>query len=89
MANHFVGQKVRVNCPGSLMDGDETTVLALSQVSFDDGIYVGIQVECTIPTEVDDGLPAVFSPNELIPITDRPEVTMWEMCAWSPHGVSA
>lgn len=66
MVTFFVGQPVRVRCPGSLSDGDECRVLALDVVSYEDGIpYVGHRVN--IWDEFYNCW-CVFEPHELEPI---------------------
>lgn len=92
MATHFVGQKVRVNCPDYDTHGKETTITRIGVIASDFGRqYIGHEVELRVDDQGSPfhGMQCVFETHELIPIQDRNEVTTWEKCAWSPHGVSA
>ena len=67
MAKFFVGQGVRVECAGSVMDGMETRIIELNTEGWDDetGHYIGHAVESPFSHD-DEG--AAFEESELIPI---------------------
>lgn len=74
MAKFFVGQRVRVECEGSMMDGMETRIIALNVSAYEAAIgdYFGHEVEDAYPSgDPEDG--AVFEEHELIPILSEHE----------------
>lgn len=83
MARFYVGQRVRIRCPGSEVDGQDTTIRRLDVEAEEplDGKYVGAEVDI-----VGDGYPfCVFEYHELDPLTDPGrEVVSWSECAWQP-----
>ena len=85
-----IGDRVRVKCAGSRMDGHETTVLSGYGSFTDDtyGTFFGYEVEDTV-----DGIPgsAAFEPHELIKLGD--DLGSWDeiekITKWNPHRISA
>ena len=85
---HKIGDRVRVNCPGSVINGLETTIV--SGPHFDE-VYDcnGLPLEClnyVIDHPRIHGFAPAFEPHELIPIYDGNEKTSWEDMKeiWSP-----
>lgn len=74
MTKFFVGQRVRIECEGSLMDGEETRIIALNVNAYDDDIgdYCGHEAVDSYPTgDPEDG--AVFQEHELVPMLRNQE----------------
>lgn len=92
MSRFSVGDKVRVNCPGSAWHGDETTVTSALRLSSEclevsGKISRGIWVH-SVAIEPDTRFNCVvFEPHELIPLYDGRELVSWESCAWRPTSV--
>ena len=83
---HKVGDRVRVDCPGSDVNGLECTVTAVGVTGCRRGIgFIGCEVD--IPKLNGTRFPyCVFKDEWLIPLYDGNEKTSWEDIKeiWSP-----
>lgn len=87
-----IGDRVRVNCPGSTSHGMETTVVSELRRSngcleidghISHGIWVHtVDIEPSIPENL-----VAFEPHELIPIYDGNQAASWSECAWQPKSL--
>lgn len=95
MTNKFnVGDRVRVNHPGSLAHGRETVVTETGarEWAICEGYYVGYRVDIPMGRYRNKkciGTHCVFEAHELIPIYDGNEKVSWSSCVWQPNQVRA
>lgn len=92
MTTFYVGQIVRINCEGSVVNGYETRIASGIELIRDDedGDYYGYQVD--IPLDEEDcpkypGELAAFEPHELEPITNLDNTaTTWDAMPCDRNG---
>lgn len=76
MGKFFVGQPVRIRCPGSDVDGHVTAVKALDVPGYDEYRFIGVQVDVVNTDSRNGQCPfCVFEYHELEPIVPPHEAS--------------